>query len=69
MVVQIALEVKGYISRGIESCTVEKYEGWLSGLHSLSGTIGTMSRGFKTLFMFNAAEHEILNAHKYKYIK
>ena len=24
-------------------------------------------RGYKTLFMLNSVEHEILNAHKYKY--
>ena len=27
------------------------------------------SRGCKTFFMLNSAEHEILNAHKYKNIK
>ena len=26
-------------------------------------------RGYKTFFMLNSAEHEILNAHKYKTIK
>ena len=26
-------------------------------------------RGYKTFFMLNSAEHEILNAHKYKKIK
>ena len=26
-------------------------------------------RGYKTFFMLNSAEHEILNAHKYKDIK
>ena len=26
-------------------------------------------RGYKTFFMLNSAEHEILNAHKYKNIK
>ena len=27
------------------------------------------SRGYKTFFMLNSVEHEILNAHKYKNIK
>ena len=27
------------------------------------------TRGYKTLFMLNSAEREILNAHKYKYTK
>ena len=31
--------------------------------------IETMSRGYKTFFMLNSIEHEILNAHKYKNIK
>ena len=26
-------------------------------------------RGYKTFFILNSVEHEILNAHKYKYIK
>ena len=26
----------------------------------------TRARGYKTFFMLNSAEHEILNAHKYK---
>ena len=26
----------------------------------------TLARGYKTFFMLNSAEHEILNAHKYK---
>ena len=26
-------------------------------------------RGYKTVFVLNSAEHEILNAHKYKNIK
>ena len=26
-------------------------------------------QGYKTFFMLNSAEHEISNAHKYKYIK
>ena len=25
-----------------------------------------LARGYKTFFMLNSAEHEILNAHKYK---
>ena len=29
----------------------------------------TRARGYKTFFMLNSAEHEILNAHKYKNIK
>ena len=29
----------------------------------------TRPRGYKTFFMHNSIEHEILNAHKYKYIK
>ena len=28
-----------------------------------------LPRGYKTLFMLNSTEHEILNAHKYKNIK
>ena len=28
-----------------------------------------MPRGYKTFFMLNSVEHEILNAHKYKNIK
>ena len=34
------------------------------------GTIvETWSRGYKTFFVLNSVEHEILNAHKYKNIK
>ena len=29
----------------------------------------TWTRGYKTFFMLNSVEHEILNAHKYKNIK
>ena len=29
----------------------------------------TWPRGYKTFFMLNSTEHEILNAHKYKNIK
>ena len=28
-----------------------------------------LARGYKTFFMLNSVEHEILNAHKYKNIK
>ena len=31
--------------------------------------IGNWVRGYKTFFMLNSVEHEILNAHKYKNIK
>ena len=31
--------------------------------------ISTRARGYTTVFMLNSAEHEILNAHKYKNIK
>ena len=31
-----------------------------------TGMILIRSRGYKTFFMLNSAEHEILNAHKYK---
>ena len=30
---------------------------------------GPRPRGYKTFFMLNSVEHEILNAHKYKNIK
>ena len=29
----------------------------------------TLPRGYKTFFLLNSAEHEILNAHKYENIK
>ena len=29
----------------------------------------SLARGYKTFLMLNSAEHEILNAHKYKNIK
>ena len=29
----------------------------------------TRGRGYKKIFMFNSAEHEVLNAHKYKNIQ
>ena len=31
--------------------------------------LGARARGYKTFFMLNSVEHEILNAHKYKIIK
>ena len=31
--------------------------------------LGTWARGYKKNFMLNSAEHEILNAHKYKKMK
>ena len=31
--------------------------------------ISTRARGYKTFFMLNSAEHEILNAHKHQNIK
>ena len=31
--------------------------------------LATRSRGYKTFFMLNSIEHEILNAHKYKKVK
>ena len=30
---------------------------------------GSWARGYKTFFVLNSVEHEILNAHKYKNIK
>ena len=36
---------------------------------SCSCVITTRSRGYKTVFMLNSAEHEILNAHKCENIK
>ena len=32
----------------------------------LHGMSDTKARGYKTFFMLNSVEHEILNAHKYK---
>ena len=37
---------------------------WIPAVHSVS-----CPRGYKTFFMHNSVEHEILNAHKYKNIK
>ena len=31
--------------------------------------LSDQARGYKTFFMLNSAEHELLNAHKYKNIK
>ena len=31
--------------------------------------LSSSARGYKTFFMLNSTEHEILNAHKYKNIK
>ena len=39
----------------------------LSGELSCTGTV--RPRGYKTFFMLNSVEHEILNAYKYKNIK
>ena len=36
---------------------------------SLSEQANTWARGYKTFFMLNSVQHEILNAHKYKDIK
>ena len=36
---------------------------------AISGDPATWPRGYKTFFMLNSVEHEILNAHKYKNIK
>ena len=38
-------------------------------IDSLCADISTRPRGYKTFFMLNSVEHEILNAHKYKNIK
>ena len=35
----------------------------------LNHDIVSWPRGYKTFFMLNSVEHEILNAHKYKNIK
>ena len=35
----------------------------------ISPTPGIRPRGYKTFFVLNSVEHEILNAHKYKNIK
>ena len=32
-------------------------------------SLKTRPRGYKTFFVLNSVEHEILNAHKYKNIK
>ena len=36
---------------------------------SFNNHFQTWSRGYKTFFVLNSVEHEILNAHKYKNIK
>ena len=41
---------------------------WASLLLALKHEV-TGARGYKTFFMLNSAEHEILNAHKYNNIK
>ena len=41
-------------------------------IHTLDARMSsaeTRPRGYKTFFMLNSVEHEILNAHKYKRIK
>ena len=40
-------------------------------LHSTNSSFRevTWPRGYKTFFMLNSVEHEMLNAHKYKNIK
>ena len=38
-------------------------------LATTNGTTENRARGYKTFFMLNSVEHEILNAHKYKNIK
>ena len=37
--------------------------------HHLKEMVKSRPRGYKKNCMFKSAEHEILNAHKYKYIK
>ena len=38
-------------------------------LNKISQWAATRPRGYKTFFVLNSIEHEILNAHKYKNIK
>ena len=38
-------------------------------MHNKKNIMFIRPRGYKTFFMLNSAEHEILNAHKYKNIK
>ena len=40
-----------------------------SDMSNLNNLIDTWARGYKTFLMLNSAEHEILNAHKYKNIQ
>ena len=41
----------------------------MSVLHDELLTLHSVARGYKTFFMLNSAEHEILSAHKNKNIK
>ena len=41
----------------------------LSGSKLFENSTTFRSRGYKTFFMLNSIEHEILNAHKYENIK
>ena len=55
----------GTVRNWVEHCTV---------FSAPSGSLincdyETRARGYKTFFMFNSFEHEIVNAHKYKNIK
>ena len=44
---------------------------WSTAHHSICDDYGTKTkpRGYKTYSMLNSTEHEISNAHKFKYIK
>ena len=56
--------------QGKERDTVLKIQ-WASSCHILQllGCGKTLPRGYKTFFVLNSVEHEILNAPKYKNIK
>ena len=60
------------ITYGIcEKCRLISFEGSIRFFFGNieTHTSKTWSRGYKTFFVLNSVEHEILNAHKYKNIK
>ena len=57
------------VAYSISSCRLVQIENGLVSLDDARKGHITRPRGYKTFFVLNSVEHEILNAHRYKNIK
>ena len=63
-----SLDDKDFSKSGYSHKETNLLPGFKSRLFSFRVTQLTRPRGYKTFFMLNSLEHEILNAHKYENI-